>query len=149
MSGVPPERAGHDQLIPPLFDLSLAPTVAAPARARAELTAWLERQPHDASLVEVAVLLATELVTNCVRHARITADEPLRLTASLHPTTLRLELWDNGTDGSVTRRATRPDQTGGGYGLDLVAQLSSEWGVDRDDHGTTVWLELPTDADTA
>ena len=146
---MPPESAGHDQPIPSNLDLSLAPTVAAPAQARAELTAWLEPQPHDAVLVEIAVLLVTELVTNCVRHARITADEPLRLTASLGATTLRLELWDNGTDGSVTRRAPRPDHTGGGYGLDLVAQLSNTWGVERDDHGTTVWLELPTNAETA
>jgi anti-sigma regulatory factor (Ser/Thr protein kinase) len=145
---MPLERAGHDQLIPAILELLLAPTVAAPARARAALTAWLDQEPHDADLIEIALLLVSELVTNCVRHARITAQEPLRLSASLRTTTLRLELWDNGTDGSVTRRTPQRDHADGGYGLDLVAQLSSTWGVERDTHGTTVWLELATDADT-
>ena len=145
---MPLEIAGHDQLIP-ILELSLAPTVAAPARARAALAAWLEQQSQDAVVIEIAMLLVSEIVTNCVRHARITAEEPLRLSASLRATTLHLKLWDNGTDGSVTPRTHRRDHASGGYGLDLVAQLSNTWGVERDAHGTTVWLELPTDADTA
>jgi serine/threonine-protein kinase RsbW len=146
---VPVEPGGHDQLIPLILELSLVATVAAPARARAALTAWLEQVPHNADVIEIALLLASELVTNGVRHARITADEPLRLSASLRTATLRLELWDNGTDGTVPRRTPQRDHAGGGYGLDLVAQLSSIWGVERDARGTTVWLELPTHADTA
>ena len=31
----------------------------------------------------------------------------------------------------------------GGFGLELVAHLASDWGVERDRHGTTVWLKLP------
>ena len=137
-----------NQCIGPILELSLAPTVAAPAQARAELTAWLEQQPHDVILIEIAQLLVTELVTNSIRHARITAEEPLRLSASLRTTTLRIELWDNGTDGSVTPRGPPRDHRGGGYGLDLVSQLSNKWGVERDVHGTTVWIELATDAHT-
>jgi anti-sigma regulatory factor (Ser/Thr protein kinase) len=143
---VPLKQAGHDRLILPTLELSLAPTVAAPARARAALTAWLGQEPHDADLIEIALLLVSELVTNSVRHARISDDEPLRLNASLRATTLRLELWDNGTDGSVTRRAVEREH--GGFGLHLIARLCSTWGVERDAHGTTVWLELRTDADT-
>ena len=122
------------------------PTVAAPARARAALTSWLEKQSRNDMLVEVAVLLVSEIVTNSVRHAQLSAGEPLRLSASLREATLRLELWDNGTGGSVTQREPEPrDAAAGGYGLSLVEQLSSEWGVDRDPEGTTVWLELPGD----
>jgi hypothetical protein len=61
----------------------------------------------------------------------------------LSTTTLRLERWDNGTDGTVARRAPQDDDAAGGFGLDLVARLSSGWGSDRDAAGTTVWLELP------
>ncbi len=35
-----------------------------------------------------------------------------------------------------------PGQDDGGFGLDLVARLSSAWGVDRNGDATTVWLEL-------
>jgi hypothetical protein len=83
-------------------------------------------------------------VTNSVRHARIDDDQPLRLNAWLSETTLRLELWDGGTHGTVTRRPPQRDDDIGGFGLDLVARLSRAWGVNRDAHGTTVWLELAT-----
>jgi anti-sigma regulatory factor (Ser/Thr protein kinase) len=98
-------------------------------------------------MLEVALLLVSELVTNCVRHARMTADDPLRLSASPDTTSLRLALRDNGTEGTVARRAPGPDGATGGFALDLVARLSSARGSARDSHGTTVWLELSIPAD--
>jgi serine/threonine-protein kinase RsbW len=89
-----------------------------------------------------ARLLVSELVTNCIRHAQITPDQPLRLTASLRAATLRLELHDGGTAGTVAWRTPQLHDDAGGFGLDLVAQLAGAWGVERDDRGTTVWLEL-------
>jgi hypothetical protein len=67
----------------------------------------------------------------------------------LTTTTMRLELWDGGTQGTITRRPPRRDDTIGGFGLDLVARLSRAWGVARDARGTTIWLELATTTDTA
>ena len=129
------------------MQLSLAPTAAAPARARAAVTAWLGRQSRDDVLIEIALLLVSELVTNSVRHARLEAETTLRLNASLGATALRIELCDDGTGGTVARRPPQRDEDAGGYGLDLVATLSSGWGVDRDADGTTVWLELPVPFD--
>ena len=123
------------------LEIPLAPSADAPARARAELTAWLERDAALATLIHDARLLVSELVTNCVRHAHISQQQPLRLTASLRAATFRLEVHDDGILGTVARRPPRRDRAGG-LGLDLVAQLSSTWGVDRDACGTTVWLEL-------
>ena len=140
---------GHDDRIAALFQLSLAPTVAAPARARAAVTTWLAHAPRDAVLTDIALLLVSELVTNSLRHAQVEAEAPLRLKASLSTTALRLELWDNGTDGDVAERPPRRDNQAGGYGLHLVARLASDWGVDRDEHGTTVWLELAVPAAAA
>jgi anti-sigma regulatory factor (Ser/Thr protein kinase) len=128
------------------LELSLAASPDAPARARAEVTAWLGQDSFHGSLIDNARLLVTELVTNCVRHARITPDQPLRLTASLRAATLRLELHDAGTDGTVARRTPRQHDGAGGFGLDLVARLSSAWGVERDTHGTTVWFDLAAGA---
>jgi anti-sigma regulatory factor (Ser/Thr protein kinase) len=88
-------------------------------------------------------LLVSELVTNRIRHARTVADAPVELSASLDPTGLRIEIYDAGTDG---RRAPRFGDGSGGFGLDLVTERSSAWGVERGPQGTTVWLELPVGA---
>jgi serine/threonine-protein kinase RsbW len=127
--------------------LSIPATTAAPAAARAAVSVWLAEAPGDGLPVDAALLLVSEMVTNSVRHARIEAGEPLRLRGSLRATTLRLELWDGGTQGIVTPRSPRRDDDGGGFGLDLVTRLSRAWGVDRDAQGTTVWLELPAATD--
>jgi serine/threonine-protein kinase RsbW len=126
--------------IPAHLEVLLAPSVHAPTRARAELATWLEQEAGFARLIHDACLLVSELVTNCIRHAQISQTQPLRLSASLRTASLRLQVHDNGTDGTVARRT--PQRYRGGFGLDLVAQLSSTWGVERDGYGTTVWLEL-------
>ena len=97
--------------------------------------------------IETALLLVSELVTNSIRHARIEAEQELRLSGWLGETTLRLEVRDGGTEGAVAPRAPQRDDDIGGFGLDLVARLSRAWGVDRDAYGTTVWLELATTSD--
>ena len=130
------------------LDLSLAPTVAAPAQARAAVSEWCRQATGVGLPIDTALLLVSELVTNSVRHARIDDEHPLRLSVRLSETTLRLQLWDGGTQGTVTPRSPRRDDDIGGFGLDLVARLSRAWGVDRDAHGTTVWLELATATDT-
>ena len=143
-AGVGRTRTGHADCIAASLELPLAPTVDAPAQARCAVIDWLAQEHRDGVFVELALLLVSELVTNSVRHARVADGEPLRLEASLRTTTLRLELWDNGTDGTVARRTPSPGDDAGGFGLDIVARLSSGWGVERDAHGTTVWFELAT-----
>jgi anti-sigma regulatory factor (Ser/Thr protein kinase) len=130
------------------LELLLAPTHLAPSRARAAISQWLAQEHDDELLEEITLLLVSELVTNCVRHARISGEQPLRLHGSLSAATLRIELWDGGVEGTVAPRARQRPGPAGGYGLDLVARLSSAWGVERDAHGTTVWLELPALAGT-
>jgi anti-sigma regulatory factor (Ser/Thr protein kinase) len=133
---------GEHAPIDATLELSLAATTAAPATARAAVSVWLAEAPRDGLPVDAALLLVSELVTNSVRHAHIEAEQPLRLRGWLRETTLCLELWDGGTEGTVTPRSPRRDDDIGGFGLDLVARLSRAWGVDRNALGTTVWLEL-------
>ena len=135
---------GHDGFIAANLKLSLAPTPAAPTRARGAVSQWLLEHRSDGVVVEVALLLVTEVVTNSVRHARIAAEDALLLEGRLGDAILRLELWDAGTEGTVARRTRARDDEIGGFGLDLVARLSCAWGVERDARGTTVWLELAT-----
>ena len=137
-------EATQRRSIRPHLEVSLAPSADAPTRARAEVATWLEQEAPLARLIHDACLLVSELVTNCIRHAQISQTQPLRLSASLRAANLRIEVHDNGTDGTVARRT--PQRHRGGFGLDLVAQLSSTWGVDRDAYGTTVWLELAAES---
>ena len=123
----------------------LAPTTAAPGGARAGLGAWLAHEHADKTLIEVSLLLVSELVTNSVRHASTAAGARVHLSAWFQATTLRIELSDSGVDGKLSRRPPSLEDGAGGFGLDLVAALSSAWGVDRGPQGTTVWLELPVD----
>jgi hypothetical protein len=55
---------------------------------------------------------------------------------------VRVELHDDGTGGIVAWRTPRRAAGAGGFGLHLVEQVSSTWGVQRDARGTTVWFEL-------
>jgi anti-sigma regulatory factor (Ser/Thr protein kinase) len=134
---------GMNGSIAPILELSLAPTPKAPALARAAVSDWLAQQSNDGVILDVVLLLVSELVTNSVRHARM-AEEPLRLTAWVGEATVRFEIWDSGSDGTVARREPRRDNDLGGFGLELVTRLSSAWGVERDVTGTTVWLEVTT-----
>ena len=128
------------------MELSLAPTTAAPGRARAAVGDWLAQGTLVAPTGDDVRLLVTELVSNAVRHAHIEDGQALRLRAWLRDATLHIELWDAGADGVVAAGPPRLSDSArtGGFGLNLVAMLCTDWGVDRDAHGTTVWLELAT-----
>lgn len=133
--------AGHTQTIAPL-DISLPATPAAPSDARAAITTWLAGRAARGSLIDDARLLTSELVTNSIRHAGSADGAAIRLSATLRPAMLRLEVTDTGTEGTVARRSPGRLDGSGGFGLELVAALSRAWGVERDTRGTTVWLEL-------
>jgi anti-sigma regulatory factor (Ser/Thr protein kinase) len=134
---------GQTRTIGQPLDFSIAATAAAPAGARVEIGAWLARERSDEVLIETAQLVVSELVTNSVRHAQTAAGARVRLTASLQGSMLHIELFDTGVDGNVSRRPPTFEDGSGGFGLDLVAELATTWGVERGPRGTTVWLDLP------
>jgi integral membrane sensor domain MASE1/anti-sigma regulatory factor (Ser/Thr protein kinase)/serine/threonine protein phosphatase PrpC len=121
--------------------IDLAPEDGAPAAARAALAPLqgeVDRRTH-ADLC----LLVSELVTNCVRHAQLSAEDRIRLVVSLTAETIRVEVTDPGVGFEVVKpiRRGRGDLTGG-LGLYLTDQLAENWAVDRLDRGSRVWLEL-------
>jgi two-component sensor histidine kinase len=121
------------------LELRLAAGVNAPAAARAAVTAWLAGQLTPATLMDVELLIG-ELVANSIRHADAPADALVSVRVDVEADAVRLEVWDAGRGGSIARR--EPDlQYGGGFGLNLVEELSRRWGVSRDS-GTQVWAEL-------
>ncbi len=112
---------------------------AAPATARAALTRWLSGHV-PIEVLDDARLLASELVTNSLRHPEIPQDASLRLAVQLREGALRVEVRDPGTSGVVAPR--EPDREyGGGFGLQLVDKIATRWGVNRTG-GTQVWFEV-------
>ena len=86
--------------------------------------------------VDAGRLLASELVTNAVLHAR----SGITVVVRLHRTGVRVEVHD-GSPAAPTVR-DYGDEAMTGRGLALVADLAARWGVDRDGSGKSVWFEL-------
>ncbi|HEX8206599.1 MAG TPA: ATP-binding protein [Solirubrobacteraceae bacterium] len=97
----------------------------------------LVREGLDADLQHTVCLLASEIVTNSVRHARLKESDRILLAARLHPDLVRVEIRDPGPgfDPEVRHDAA-------GYGLRMLDMLASRWSVDRTEDGCRVWFEI-------
>jgi len=95
------------------------------------------REMHR-DLVEVAVLLVSELVTNAIRHGQ----GAVGLVIKKFPSRLCVEVTDDGP-GLPSARAPH-NHHAGGRGLILVERLATEWGVTplARRPGKTVWFTL-------
>lgn len=107
------------------------PIAACAARhhVRQQLTTW-----HLEELAGTTELLATELVTNVIRHAR----GPIQLRL-LRSQTLVCEVSDTSLTTPRIRRAAWTDE--GGRGLQLIAALSDRWGTRYMTTGKCIWTE--------
>jgi anti-sigma regulatory factor (Ser/Thr protein kinase) len=91
----------------------------------------------DEETLFLTQLLATELVTNAVRHAR----SPVDLTVDRRNGVIRIEARDRST---VTPAMPQPETPTRHRGMLLVEDLSEAWGVDvQDAEGKVVWCEVP------
>ena len=118
----------------------LPATADAPAAIRAFLRAVLNSAPRDATAV--VELLASELVSNVVRHV----GSPITVRVGRHGPTVRVEV-DDESDRPPVLRNPAPDAPGG-RGLLLVDTLASEWGWNMRDHGKTVWFVVDVGEDS-
>jgi anti-sigma regulatory factor (Ser/Thr protein kinase) len=90
----------------------------------------------EASVVEVAVLLVSELVTNAVVHAQ----GPICLTVHTDAHWVRIEVEDAGHRRPVVRAATLDAVDG--RGLLVVDKLATDWGTERRATHKVVWFEI-------
>jgi anti-sigma regulatory factor (Ser/Thr protein kinase) len=92
---------------------------------------------------EALTLIVSELVGNAVRHAGLSASDPIRVQLTNGATTVRLAVHDGGP-GFTSSPSPRPDDAlaTAGRGLLIVAALSESWGVEREPDGCTVWCEI-------
>ena len=116
---------------------------SAPGRARAAVASRLGSQLTDTQASDIA-LIVSELVTNSVVHAGARPDEMVMVELGKEPGRLLISVTDAGSE--LEPRLRSPDETGNHFGLVLLRELSSVWGVDHDEAGTTrVWCELTLD----
>jgi anti-sigma regulatory factor (Ser/Thr protein kinase) len=116
--------------------------VQAPGIARSVVAERLADQVAP-RVLEAALLLVSELVTNSVRHSGVPEGEDVVVRVDIWRDGCRLEVEDPGRDGVI---APQPQDLlkGGGMGLHLVQMLSERWGVVRAAEGPTrVWAQLP------
>jgi anti-sigma regulatory factor (Ser/Thr protein kinase) len=89
-------------------------------------------------LHDTAVLLISELVTNSVRHSKVSAGV-IELVATSTPRYVRVEVSDDG-EGFDPPPASDSDSDSG-RGLELVEELADRWGRPTGMR-TCVWFEL-------
>jgi PAS domain S-box-containing protein len=105
-------------------------------RARAFVARTLRGWGLTDDLIEPAVLCASELVTNAVRHG----EGMVELAVSRYPDRVRIAVED---DSSAPPQPRRPGVTSiGGRGLDVVARLALDWGSASRGTGKVVWAEF-------
>jgi anti-sigma regulatory factor (Ser/Thr protein kinase) len=111
--------------------LPAGPTTATEAR-------WFVREAlkdQDATIdLDAAALLTTEVASNAARHG----SEPIELSVRLEQEGLRISVHDQGPGFDPSDENTR----GSGWGVKLVEELSSDWGVEQRDEGTEVWFKI-------
>ena len=95
-------------------------------------------------LIEDAKLLASELVTNSIRHAGLGPQDFIQIAVSWTARVLRVIVWDRTTDLALSPvvGAFRPTPgADSGWGLYLVDRIASRWGTSLD-RRAGYWFEL-------
>ena len=106
-------------------------------RARSFLRTELGDRDVDDEAIYTTVLLASELVTNGVLHART----DLVVRYLLYPDCVRVEVLDG--NSRMPGPVAAPLDATSGRGLALVQSLADNWGIERTPVGKTVWFEIP------
>jgi serine/threonine-protein kinase RsbW len=127
---------GHNEA--GLLHLELRCDVGAPSRVRRALG----RLDQLGWRLGDAMLVATELVTNALRHSACREQDSIEVEVHQSGERVVISVRDPGKSGRVAQ-VREPGELGqGGVGLWLVDQLSRRWGDERNG-GYRVWAELP------
>jgi hypothetical protein len=118
--------------------ITLTPSPASAAAARRFVEDHIAGWSLPGSAGELLVLVASELVTNALLHART----PLTLSLERHRDHVRIGVQDASPAPAALRRYRSDALTG--RGLAVVAALSRRWGVEAAPDGKVVWAELDT-----
>jgi anti-sigma regulatory factor (Ser/Thr protein kinase) len=107
----------------------------APAQAR-EFLRGATCAEHHSEVLDDAVLMVSELVTNSVLHG----GPPVVVAVDCTEDSLQVRVRDGSSELPAPREAEQTDESG--RGLTLVAEMSADWGVDPVADGKNVWFVL-------
>ena len=134
------------RVAPTAYEAHLPHSSVSVRQARAKLAQDLSERDVLGTVVDDAVLILSEFVTNALRHARALTSDTIRVSWSLSGEgLLRIEVTDG---GGTTRPVTKPYSMSvsaqAGRGLEIVDRLADRWGSQREESGDeyTVWAEL-------
>ncbi|MCW2724369.1 MAG: hypothetical protein JWN35_1290 [Frankiales bacterium] len=116
-------------------------TFPADGRSASQARRLVERAVAEAGLPDVvdeALLLVTELVTNAVVHAGTDVDVAIEAGTDR----LRVEVLDRSPGSLPTVHGAPSDTREGGRGLFLLDALATEWGTRHFASGKSVWFTL-------
>jgi anti-sigma regulatory factor (Ser/Thr protein kinase) len=88
------------------------------------------------------LLVASELVTNAVRHSGCVGADDLQVDIGRRGHCLRISVHDPGLSGADAEASRSERSEPGGWGLALIERVAVRWGAERAD-GYLVWAELP------
>ncbi|MDW6062238.1 ATP-binding protein [Streptomyces sp. FXJ1.4098] len=92
------------------------------------------------ALADDVTLSVDELVSNAIRHCRVTF-ALIEITVSVQDRALLLEVSDPDRDKIPQLRTPDPDEESG-RGLYLVSQLAETWGHRHEKHSKCVWARF-------
>jgi anti-sigma regulatory factor (Ser/Thr protein kinase) len=115
-------------------------TLEAAGQARAFLREVLSSRIPPVVLDD-AILLASELTMNGVRHVSAAEGDWLEVSVDQGDEVLTVAVRSPGKDFTSSRDLSRRGEVGG-WGLHFVGELSSRWGISPDPDGTAVWFEM-------
>lgn len=100
--------------------------------------------PREDELIDVAVLLVSELVTNAIQAASImrkSAKPRVWLAIAGSCEVVRIEVHDS-AQVAVPEACHRADDEESGRGLEVISALATRWGWQPEPCGKFVWCEL-------
>jgi anti-sigma regulatory factor (Ser/Thr protein kinase) len=124
------------------LELPAQPSSAAVLRLR--IAQDLARVGIPDGLVNDVVLVATELLSNALRHARSLPGDQLDVSWDVRggrAASVSIRVTDGGGRNTPHVRNPGPAETNG-RGLSIVDSLAEEWGVEDGPGGATVWARL-------
>jgi anti-sigma regulatory factor (Ser/Thr protein kinase) len=99
----------------------------------------------EAKLTADLELLVSEVVANAVRYGGSSRSDDIDVRVEVADDTVSVWIQDSGEGFKPDQRPRprpRSSRDPGGFGLFLLDQLSTRWGIERDERGFRVWFRL-------
>jgi anti-sigma regulatory factor (Ser/Thr protein kinase) len=121
------------------IDLRLPPEPEVVTTARHALDQLTDLLPPEK--LEDVRLVVSELVTNSILHAGLSADDQISLTVTVSDGAVRGSVCDPGPGFGMPSEPSPRSDLSGGWGLPIVETISDRWGVEGNRHAC-VWFEI-------